>query len=71
MIQTASHLSPDMVENIQTTSSEPGLKSSCPLATFFNRISITDKDDLERDVDDERIWEAVKQCGSKKAPGAG
>nr|GEY29977.1 hypothetical protein [Tanacetum cinerariifolium] len=28
MIQTASHLSPDVVENIQTTSLEPGLESS-------------------------------------------
>ncbi|GJV91519.1 putative RNA-directed DNA polymerase, partial [Tanacetum coccineum] len=48
----------------ETNEDRPCLNNSS-----FNRISTPEKDDLERDVYEEEIWEAVKQCGSKKAPG--
>ncbi|GJU27877.1 hypothetical protein Tco_1166498 [Tanacetum coccineum] len=43
MIQTASHLSPDTVENIQTASPEPGLESS---SIFIPVTAIEESKDL-------------------------
>nr|GEU70002.1 RNA-directed DNA polymerase, eukaryota [Tanacetum cinerariifolium] len=52
----------------KNTFKEPNEDIPCLNNSCFDRISNTDKDDLERDIDEEEIWEAVKQCGSKKAP---
>ncbi|GKC05704.1 hypothetical protein Tco_0997314 [Tanacetum coccineum] len=62
MIQTASHLSPNAVGNIQTASPEPGLESSLIftpvsyLVHFLPKLSLShvDNHDLRRQLAEER-----------------
>ncbi|GKC98247.1 hypothetical protein Tco_1168522 [Tanacetum coccineum] len=41
----------------------------CMFNSNFKKISNEEKEDLEQDVVEDEVWNAIKLCGSKKAPG--